>query len=118
MRIDVTVGQFLLPLREKVRMRGWACKTHVARRFVQLPASGGTTLTCAARPEPVEGLPSRERECDAKQRNQTLEDDHAAAASSSGLEAAVRLRRILRRVRRGDTEGDEPVLSLLPEPIK
>ncbi len=53
-------------------MRGWACEAHVARRFVQLPASGGTTLTCAARPEPVEGLPSRERECDAKQRSQTL----------------------------------------------
>ncbi len=51
-KIGVMVGQFLLPLREKVRMRGWAYKAHVARRFVQLPAPGGTTLTCTS---PVKG---------------------------------------------------------------
>ncbi len=51
-RIDVTVGQFLLPLREKVRMRGWACKAHIAGLLVPLPAFGGTTLTYAS---PVKG---------------------------------------------------------------
>ncbi len=47
-----------------------------------------------------------------------LEDDHTTAAGPSGLESTVCLRRILRRVRRGNTKRDNPVLSLPSEFIE
>ncbi len=47
-----------------------------------------------------------------------LENDYTAATSATGLESTVRSGRILRRVGCGDTEGDNSIFGLLPEPVE
>ena len=47
-----------------------------------------------------------------------LEDDHAAPACASGLEPSMRVGCVFRRVGRGNSQGDQPVLGLLPQAVE
>lgn len=47
-----------------------------------------------------------------------LENDYTAAAGTTGLESQMRSRCVLRRECCSDTEGDDSIFGLLPEPVE